>query len=78
MTTLTIRLDDRLEEALAFLQASGGGASKSEVARAALLAAEKSARRAALRAESQALAADPADRQEAVKVAGEMAQLNAW
>ncbi|MDR2373857.1 MAG: hypothetical protein LBD77_07130 [Bifidobacteriaceae bacterium] len=78
MSVLTIRLDDRLGEALAYLQANAGGASKSQVTRDALLAAEQAAKRAALRAESRALTADTADQAAIRELTAEMAGVNAW
>jgi hypothetical protein len=77
MTTATYRSDPAVDRALAYLQ-ERTGQSKSAITRDAILAAERAARRAALRAEAEALRADPADLAEARAVAAEMAAVNAW
>lgn len=74
--TITFRPDEDARRALDLLTADG--APISSVVRAALIAAAASQARAALRAESQALADDPADRAEAAQVLRDMEVLRAW
>lgn len=76
MATLTIRTDDAVERALAEL--TRNGRSRSEAARAAILAAERQARRARLRAEAEALRNDPDDVAAARDLAADMDSLRAW
>ena len=59
MATLTIRTDSDVERALTTL--TRDGASRSDVARQAILDAERAHRRARLRAEAEALRNDPED-----------------
>lgn len=59
MATLTIRTDPDVERALTTL--TRDGASRSDVARQAILDAERAHRRARLRAEAEALRNDPED-----------------
>ncbi|HEY7857839.1 MAG TPA: hypothetical protein VIC82_05005 [Candidatus Nanopelagicales bacterium] len=59
MSTLTIRTDNEVERALESL--TRDGLSRSEAARAAILEAERTHRRARLRAEAEALRNDPDD-----------------
>lgn len=76
MSTLTIRTDAEVERALDFLTHNGG--SRSEAARTAILAAERQARRAQLRAEAQALRDDPEDVKASRELAREMESIRAW
>ena len=69
--TVQARLDDRSEQDLAVLRNEGH--SDSEAIRLALHeAADARRRRAALRAEAEAAAADPEDRAEALRVRRQM------
>jgi len=54
------------------------GQSRSEVARAAILAAERATRRARLRAEAEQLRNDPEDVAAAHELAAEMDAIRAW
>lgn len=74
--TITFRPDEDARRALDVLTADG--APVSTVVRAALIAAAADQARAALRAESEALAADPLDRAEAAQVLRDMEVLRAW
>ena len=74
--TLTIRTDPKVERALDEL--THGGKSRSEVARAAILAAERAQRRARLRAEAEELRNDPEDVAASRALAAEMEALHAW
>lgn len=76
MATLTIRTDADLERALASL--TSDGRSRSDVARAAILAAEREQRRARMRAEAEALRDDPDDVAASRELAAEMDELRAW
>lgn len=76
MATLTIRIDSDVERALAAL--TSGGRSRSEVARAAILEAERALRRARLRAEAEQLRDDPADVAASRELAAEMDAVRAW
>lgn len=72
--TIQARLDDRSEDDLALLR--NEGCTDSEAIRLALReAAERRRRRSALRAEVAALAADPADRAEALRIRAEMDEI---
>ena len=71
--TLTVRLDEDTRGALARLTA--GGVPASTAVRAALMAADRAARREALRQEALSVARDPADRAEMAAVLREMASL---
>jgi Arc/MetJ-type ribon-helix-helix transcriptional regulator len=75
MATLTIRIDSEVERALAALV--GQGRSRSEVVREAILEAERSQRRARLRAEAERLMSDPDDIAESQALAAEMDALRA-
>ncbi|MDN5727777.1 MAG: hypothetical protein L0G99_17880 [Propionibacteriales bacterium] len=75
MSTLTIRTDFEVERALEALTSEG--ASRSEAARAAILAAERSHRRAQLRAEAEALRDDPDDVAASRELAAEMDEIRA-
>ena len=70
MSTLTIRTDGAVEQALAVL--TSGGLSRSEAACAAILEAERAHRRARLRAEAEALRDDPEDAAASRQLAAEM------
>lgn len=76
MGTLTIRTDAEVEQALASLTSEGR--SRSEVARAAILDAERAHRRARMRAEAEELRNDPDDVAAAHAVAAEMDAIRAW
>ncbi|MEZ0362578.1 hypothetical protein ACAG26_02555 [Mycobacterium sp. pUA109] len=76
MATLTIRTDPEVERALDAL--TRDGQSRSEVARAAILAAERVQRRARLRAEAEQLRNDPEDVAAARELAAEMDAIRAW
>jgi hypothetical protein len=76
MGTLTIRTDTTVERALAAL--TRGGRSRSEVARDAILAAEREQRRARMRAEAEALRDDPEDVEASKDLAAEMESVRAW
>jgi hypothetical protein len=73
--TIAFRPDSESERALA--QLTSDGTSASEAIRRALILAAETRRRAALRAEASALAADPEDREEARQVLAEMEALRA-
>lgn len=76
MSSLTMRTDKAVEEALATLTASGR--SRSEAARQAILEAAKAKRRAALRAEAESLLDDPDDVAQSRRLAAEMDGIRAW
>lgn len=76
MKTLTIRTDPDVERALASLTANGE--TRSEVARAAILAADREQRRGRLRAEAERLRNDPGDVAASRALAAEMGALRAW
>lgn len=76
MSTLTIRTDAEVEHALKSLTADGR--SRSEVAREAILNAERQQRRERLRAEAEALRNDPEDVAAAKELAAEMERIGAW
>lgn len=76
MSTLTIRTDPEVERALDAL--TGQGKSRSEVAREAILEAERTQRRARLRKEAEALLNDPQDVRESRELAQEMDAIRAW
>ena len=72
---ITFRADPEIEAALAELTA--GGRSKTEVIKSAVIEAARAQRRAELRSEAAALAADPADVAEIRAVREEMNALRA-
>jgi len=76
VSSLTIRTDPEVERALESLTREGQ--SRSEVARAAILEAERAHRRARLRAEAEALRDDPADVAASRELAAEMDAIRAW
>jgi Arc/MetJ-type ribon-helix-helix transcriptional regulator len=76
MGVLTIRTDPEVERALAELTREGR--SRSEVVRAAILAAERAQRHARLRAEAESLRNDPEDVRASRELAQEMDALRAW
>jgi predicted transcriptional regulator len=76
MGTLTIRIDAEVTRALASLTSEGQ--SRSEVARQAILDAERARRRARLRAEAEELRNDPEDVAAARKLVAEMDAIRAW
>jgi hypothetical protein len=76
MATLTIRTDAEVERALGVLTSEGQ--SRSEAARSAILEAERSHRRARLRAEAEELRNDPDDVAASRALAAEMEGLRAW
>lgn len=76
MSTLTIRTDPEVESALESLTREGQ--SRSEAARAAILAAGRAQRRARLRAEAEQLRNDPDDVAASRELAAEMDAIRAW
>ncbi|MGI9003266.1 MAG: hypothetical protein ACR2GH_16685 [Pseudonocardia sp.] len=76
MSTLTIRTDAEVERALESL--TRDGRSRSDVVRAAILAAEREQRRSRLRAEAEALRDDPEDVAASRRLAAEMDAVRAW
>lgn len=76
MSTLTIRTDPEVERALDALTSQGK--SRSEAAREAILQAERTQRRARLRAEAEALRSDPEDVAASRALAQEMESVRAW
>nr|WP_046287064.1 hypothetical protein [Mycobacterium sp. UM_NZ2] len=76
MATLTIRTDSEVERALEAL--TSDGRSRSEVARAAILEAERAHRRALLRVEAEQLRNDPDDVAASRELAAEMDAIRAW
>lgn len=77
MLTITIRIDSEVEAALAELVARFGG-TRSDAVRRAVLDASRESRRAALRAEAEALRDDPEDVAAARSLAAEMGAPGAW
>jgi predicted transcriptional regulator len=76
--TFSVRADEEVQRALAELGVTPDGRNRSQVVRAAILTAAKEARRAALRAETVALAKNPDDLVEIRAVQTEMDSLRAW
>src|SRR5471030_675053 len=76
MGTLTIRTDAEVERALESL--TRDGQSRSEATRAAILEAERTHRRARLRAEAEQLRNDPDDVAASRELAAEMDAIRAW
>lgn len=76
MSTITFRADDEVDRALADL--TSGDRDRSQVIREAILAAWRARRDERVRAEAEAVAADPDDRAEARAVLAEMESLRAW
>lgn len=76
MNSLTIRTDPEVEQALEAL--TRNGRSRSVVARAAILEAERAHRRALLRAEAEELRNDPDDVAASRALAAEMDAIHAW
>ena len=76
VSTLTIRTDAQVERALQAL--TRNGQSRSEAARSAILEAERSHRRAQLRAEAESLRNDPDDVAASRELAAEMDAIRAW
>jgi predicted transcriptional regulator len=76
MATITFRTDEDIDRELADLTA--GERDRSQVIREAILTAWQVRRREQLRAEAEALAADPDDRAEARAVLADMEPLRAW
>ncbi|HEY2670491.1 MAG TPA: hypothetical protein VGJ07_08975 [Rugosimonospora sp.] len=76
MPTITFRADDDVDRALAEL--TSGDRDRSQVIRDAILAAWHARRDEQLRAEAEAVAADPDDRAEARAVLSDMESLRAW
>jgi predicted transcriptional regulator len=75
MSTITFRTDDEVDRALADLS---GGRDRSQVIREAILTAWRVRHDEQLRAEAEAVAADPDDRAEARAVLADMETLRAW
>ena len=76
VSTLTIRTDAQVERALRSL--TSDGRSRSEAARSAILDAERTYRRARLRAEAERLRNDPADVAASRELTAEMEAIRAW
>jgi len=76
MTTITFRADDEVDNALADL--TSGDRDRSQVIREAILAAWRLRQAERLRAEAEAVAADPDDVTEARSVIADMESLRAW
>jgi predicted transcriptional regulator len=76
MTTITFRADDDVDAALADL--TSGDRDRSQVIREAILAAWRLRQADRLRAEAEAVAADPDDVAEAKAVLADMEELRAW
>jgi predicted transcriptional regulator len=76
MTTITFRADDDVDAALADL--TSGDRDRSQVIREAILAAWHLRQAERLRAEAEAVAADPDDVAEARSVLADMESLRAW
>jgi predicted transcriptional regulator len=76
MSVITFRADDDVDQALADL--TSGNRDRSQVIREAILAAWRAQREKQLRAEAEAVAADPDDRAEARAVLADMESLRAW
>ncbi|MQA26056.1 MAG: hypothetical protein GEU94_11415 [Micromonosporaceae bacterium] len=76
MSTITVRADREVEQALAELTA--GGRSQSAVIREAILAAHRARQAEQLRAEAEELASDPDDRAEMRNVLADMESMRAW
>jgi predicted transcriptional regulator len=76
MSTITFRTDDEVDRALTEL--SSGDRDRSQVIRDAIIAAWRRQHDEQLRAEAEAVAADPDDRAEARAVLADMESLRAW
>jgi len=76
MSVITFRADDEVDHALAEL--TSGERDRSQVIREAILAAWRARRDDQLRAEAEAVAADPDDQAEAHAVLADMESLRAW
>jgi predicted transcriptional regulator len=76
MSTITFRADDDVDRALADL--TEGDRDRSQVIRDAILAEWRRRQAERLRAEAEALAADPDDRAEARAVLADMESVRAW
>jgi Arc/MetJ-type ribon-helix-helix transcriptional regulator len=76
MSVITFRADAEVDHALADL--TSGERDRSQVIREAILAAWQARRDERLRAEAEAVAADPDDRAEARAVLADMESLRAW
>jgi len=74
--TITFRTDADAERALAVLTADGTAVSAA--VRSALIDAARAHAQHSVRAEAEALAADPEDRAEAAQVLRDMETLRAW
>ena len=76
MSTITFRTDEEVDQALA--EMVNGDRDRSQVIREAIIAAWHRQRAKQLRAEAEAIAADPDDRAEARAVLADMESLRAW
>jgi len=76
MSTITFRTDEEVDRALAGLGA--GNRDRSQVIRDAILTAWRLRHEEQLRAEAEAVAADPEDRAEARAVLADMESVRAW
>jgi hypothetical protein len=74
--SITVRLDADAARALRLL--TRGGVGTSRAVRDALVLAAERRERAELRAEAEALAADPVDRAEVTQILKDMEELRAW
>jgi hypothetical protein len=74
--SITVRLDEDASRALRLL--TRGGVGTSRAVRDALVLAAERRERAELRAEAEALAADPVDRAEVAQLLKDMEELRAW
>jgi predicted transcriptional regulator len=77
-TTFSVRADEEIQRALSELGVTPDGRNRSQIVRAAILTAAKEARRAALRAETAALANNGNDRAELRAVQDDLDPLRAW
>ena len=76
MSTITFRADGDVDRALADL--TSGDRDRSQIIREAILSAWRVRRDEQLRAEAEAVAADPEDRAEARAALADMDSLRAW
>jgi len=77
MSMLTVRTDETIDQALAYLR-DVSGQSQSTVIRQAVLQAERQARRDAMRREALEVVNDPEDRKEAKAILDYMGGSDAW
>lgn len=77
MKVITLRADERVEQAIAYLT-QGDGTTRSQVIRDAVLAAEQAARHKTIRHEAVALGGDASDRAETQSILEFMGGTDAW